>query len=78
MAEITPKPLVAAVGSAGVLLNELATQVTMPRREWIVLSYFGAHVIVRQRPIDTLLGVLEAASVSGSGAQGEIGIFFES
>lgn len=78
MTEITAKPLITAAGFSGGLLNELATQVTMPRREWVVLTNMGANVIVRQRPVDTLLGVLEATSASGSGAQGEVGIFFES
>lgn len=53
------------------MLNELATQVTQRRREWVVLTNMGASVLVRQRPVDTLLGVLQ-------GGMGEIGVFFES
>ncbi|GAA6057256.1 hypothetical protein JCM3770_003825 [Rhodotorula araucariae] len=60
------------------LLNELATQATHPRREWVVLTNMGASVVARQRPVDTLLEVLEGVSLGGNGAQGEIGVFFES
>lgn len=74
MAEITAQPVVSAVG--GTALNELATQPTQARREWVVLTNMGANVVSRQRPIDTLLDVLEAAGMSGNG-HGEIGVFFE-
>ncbi|GAA6061215.1 hypothetical protein JCM10212_001536 [Sporobolomyces blumeae] len=76
MAEITAKPIVGAVG--GTELNELATQPTQPRREWVVLTNMGANVVSRQRPIDTLLDVLESTSLTGNGGHGEIGVFFES
>ena len=59
-----------------IALNELATQPTQARREWVVLTNMGANVVSRQRPIDTLLDVLEAAGMSGNG-HGEIGVFFE-
>ncbi|GAA5918079.1 hypothetical protein JCM8208_001213, partial [Rhodotorula glutinis] len=70
LAEVTPR--------RAALLNELATQPTHPRREWVVLTNMGASVVVRQRPVDTLLDVLEGVSMSGGGGQGEIGVFFES
>ncbi|GAA5858950.1 hypothetical protein JCM8547_007170 [Rhodosporidiobolus lusitaniae] len=76
MAEITPAPTVAAGG--GTSLNELATQPTQARREWVVLTNMGANVVSRQRPVDTLLDVLEGASMAGNGGHGEIGVFFES
>lgn len=76
MAEITPISLVQAVGSTA--LNELATQATQPRRRWVVLTNMGANVVVRQRPVDTLREVLEGINASGTGAQGEVGVFFES
>lgn len=73
MSEITRS----SAGLAGMVgLNELATQVILPRREWVVLTNMGANVIVRQRPLDTLLGVLEGGSLGGGG-NGEVGIFFE-
>lgn len=75
MAEITPSAPGAAVAGR-TSLNELATQGTSPRREWIVLTDSGANIIVRQRPVDTLVDVLEASALGSSGAQGEIGIFF--
>lgn len=74
MAEITSQPLV--VPGGGTALNELATQPTQKRREWVVLTNMGANVVSRQRPIDTLLDVLESAALSGNG-HGEIGVFFE-
>lgn len=74
MAEITAQPVVSAVG--GTALNELATQPTQARREWVVLTNMGVNVVSRQRPVDTLLDVLEAAGMSGNG-HGEIGVFFE-
>ncbi|KAI5478404.1 nuclear pore complex protein Nup155 [Pseudohyphozyma bogoriensis] len=77
MKEITPKAVVATPGG-GTGLNELATQVGGNRREWVVLTNMGANVVARQRPVDTLVEVLEAASMSGGGANGEIGVFFES
>lgn len=70
LAEVTPRPRAA-------LLNELATQPTHPRREWVVLTNMGASVVARQRPVDTLLDVLEGVSMSGGGGHGEIGVFFE-
>ncbi|GAA5938722.1 uncharacterized protein JCM15063_004847 [Sporobolomyces koalae] len=77
MAEITPKPIISATGGAA--LNELATQPTQAKREWVVLTNMGANVISRQRPVDTLLDVLESASLSqNGGGHGEIGVFFES
>ncbi|CEQ42380.1 SPOSA6832_04172, partial [Sporobolomyces salmonicolor] len=76
MAEITARPLVVASGGTG--LNELATQPTQPKREWVVLTNMGANVISRQRPVDTLLDVLTSASAAGNGGHGEIGVFFES
>ncbi|BGP18726.1 hypothetical protein JCM10213_009205 [Rhodosporidiobolus nylandii] len=76
MAEITPRPSVAASG--GTALNELATQPTQGRREWVVLTNMGANVVSRQRPVDTLLEVLENAGMTGNGGNGEIGVFFES
>ncbi|GAA5951998.1 hypothetical protein JCM3765_005163 [Sporobolomyces pararoseus] len=75
MAEITSQPLVTPSG--GTALNELATQPTQTRREWVILTNMGANVVSRQRPIDTLLDVLESAGMSGNG-HGEIGVFFES
>lgn len=74
MAEITPASVVRVGGKTA--LNELATQATQPRREWVVLTDSGASVIVRQRPVDTLVEVLEAASLGSTGAHGEMGIFF--
>ncbi|GAA5897156.1 hypothetical protein JCM5296_002241 [Sporobolomyces johnsonii] len=76
MAEITARPLVVASGGTG--LNELATQPTQPKREWVVLTNMGANVVSRQRPVDTLLDVLKSASAAGNGGHGEIGVFFES
>lgn len=79
MAEITRQEVgLTPVGAGGTGLNELATQTTLARREWVVLTNMGAHVIARQRPVDTLLEVLEAASINGNGANGEVGVFFES
>lgn len=75
MAEITPASLVTPGG--GTALNELATQGTSRRREWVVLTNMGANVVSRQRPVDTLLEVLEGASLAGNGGHGEIGVFFE-
>lgn len=78
MAEITRQEVgLTPVGAGGTGLNELATQTTLARREWVVLTNMGAHVIARQRPVDTLLEVLEAASINGNGANGEVGVFFE-
>ncbi|SGY61158.1 BQ5605_C007g04532 [Microbotryum silenes-dioicae] len=58
-------------------LNELATQVALPRREWVVLTDMGANVIARQRPIDTLVDLLEGASgLVESQAHGDVAIFF--
>lgn len=74
MAEITSQPLVTPSG--GTALNELATQSTQTRREWVILTNMGANVVSRQRPIDTLLDVLESAGMSSNG-HGEIGVFFE-
>lgn len=76
MVEITPKSLF-TITSNGAALNELATQSSLPRREWVILTNMGANVIVRQRPVDTLLEVLEGAGMNGSGANGEVGVFFE-
>ena len=61
-------------------LNELATQITQARREWVILTKTSANVIVRQRPIDTLKDIIEglALNASSSGAHGDIGVFFES
>lgn len=75
MAEITSQPLISTTG--GTSLNELATQGTQKRREWVILTNMGANVVSRQRPIDTLLDVLEAMGMNGNG-HGEIGVFFES
>lgn len=75
MCEITARPLVSP--GAGTALNELATQPTQARREWVILTNMGANVVSRQRPIDTLLDVLESATLSGNG-HGEVGVFFES
>lgn len=75
--EITPTILEGAEVKGGTALNELATQATQPRREWVVLTNMGANVLVRQRPVDTLIGVLEGTSMNSAGAQSEIGIFFE-
>lgn len=74
MAEITRGSTRATSGTG---LNELATQGNMPRREWCVLTNMGANVIARQRPVDTLLEVLEVAGMNGSGATGDVGVFFE-
>ncbi|GAA5823999.1 hypothetical protein JCM11251_003374 [Rhodosporidiobolus azoricus] len=76
MAEITPRPSVLVTG--GTALNELATQPTQARREWVVLTNMGANVVSRQRPVDTLLDVLEGAGMAGNGGHGEVGVFFES
>jgi len=76
MAEITAPSLLAAGGATA--LNELAVQPTQKRREWVVLTNMGANVVSRQRPVDTLLEVLEGASMAGNGGHGEIGVFFES
>ncbi|GAA5993501.1 hypothetical protein JCM10908_000619 [Rhodotorula pacifica] len=77
VAEITPRAIVTPGG--GTALNELATQPTQARREWVVLTNMGASVISRQRPVDTLVDVLEVMGMNGnSGGQGEIGVFFES
>ncbi|GJN92310.1 hypothetical protein Rhopal_005340-T1 [Rhodotorula paludigena] len=78
MAEITALPAAIVPAAGGTALNELATQGTQPRREWVVLTNMGANVVSRQRPVDTLLDVLEGASLAGNGGQGEIGVFFES
>ncbi|KAM0790881.1 hypothetical protein ACM66B_004721 [Microbotryomycetes sp. NB124-2] len=74
VAEITPGSVVRVDGKMA--LNELATQVSQPRREWVVLTDSGANVLVRQRPVDTLVEVLEAASLGSNGAHGDMGIFF--
>ncbi|KAK4050871.1 hypothetical protein OIV83_003293 [Microbotryomycetes sp. JL201] len=74
IAEITPSSIVRVDGKMA--LNELATQVSQPRREWVVLTDSGANVLVRQRPVDTLVDVLEGASLGSSGAHGDMGIFF--
>ena len=74
--EITPKALSSPAGATA--LNELATQATQPRREWVVLTNMGANVVSRQRPLDTLLDVLQSAGMNGSGGHGEVGVFFES
>ena len=77
LAEITrPSPISGDV-SGVVGLNELATQANSSRREWVVLTNMGANVIVRQRPVDTLLGVLEGTALGGGGGNSEVGIFFE-
>lgn len=77
MAEMTAPSSAGGGGAAG-LLNELATQVNQPRREWVVLTNMGANVVVRQRPVDTLRDVLEVVGGGGNaGAGGEIGVFFE-
>jgi nuclear pore complex protein Nup155 len=75
MAEITPSAPGATV-TGRTSLNELATQGTSPRREWVVLTDSGANVVVRQRPVDTLVDILEASALGSNGAQGEVGIFF--
>lgn len=75
MAEITRGKSARATSGTG--LNELATQGNTPRREWCVLTNMGANVIARQRPVDTLLEVLEVAGMNGSGANGDVGVFFE-
>ncbi|KAM0752957.1 nucleoporin-domain-containing protein [Meredithblackwellia eburnea MCA 4105] len=78
MAEITVKGPAPAPGG-GTALNELATQVTQSRREWVVLTNMGANVVSRQRPVDTLLEVLQAAGLNGTGGgHGEVSVFFES
>ncbi|KAG0656686.1 hypothetical protein C6P46_006988 [Rhodotorula mucilaginosa] len=77
VAEITPRAIVTPGG--GTALNELATQPTQARREWVILTNMGASVISRQRPVDTLVDVLEVMGMNGnSGGHGEIGVFFES
>ncbi|GAA6024169.1 hypothetical protein JCM10207_005590 [Rhodosporidiobolus poonsookiae] len=77
MAEITPRALAAAAGATA--LNELATQPTQPRREWVVLTNMGANVVSRMRPVDTLVEVLEGIGMAGAqGGHGEVGVFFES
>ncbi|GAA6013660.1 hypothetical protein JCM10207_004806 [Rhodosporidiobolus poonsookiae] len=77
MAEITPRALAAAAGPTA--LNELATQPTQPRREWVVLTNMGANVVSRMRPVDTLVEVLEGIGMAGAqGGHGEVGVFFES
>ena len=75
LAEITRQSPMSAEGVVG--LNELATQANSARREWVVLTNMGANVIVRQRPVDTLLGVLEGTALGGGGGNSEVGIFFE-
>lgn len=75
MAEITPSAPGSAV-SGKTSLNELATQGTSPRREWVVLTDSGANVVVRQRPVDTLVEVLEASALGNNGSHAEVGIFF--
>lgn len=76
VAEITPRAVIVPAG--GTALNELATQPTHARREWVVLTNMGASVISRQRPVDTLVDVLETMGMNGnSGGNGEIGVFFE-
>lgn len=76
VAEITPRAIVTPGG--GTALNELATQPTQARREWVILTNMGASVISRQRPVDTLVDVLEVMGMNGnSGGHGEIGVFFE-
>lgn len=74
MAEITKT---GGLVSGGTALNELATQATEPRREWVILTNMGANVVVRQRPVDTLREVLEGVGMTGGGGQGEVGVFFE-
>ncbi|KAK4336201.1 Nucleoporin NUP157 [Rhodotorula toruloides] len=77
MAEITRVSSSSATGATA--LNELATQPTQARREWVVLTNMGANVVSRQRPVDTLVDVLEGMGMNGNAAgQGEIGVFFES
>lgn len=39
--------------------TELATQLGAPPRQWVVVTNVGVHVLVRQRPIDVLAGLLE-------------------
>ncbi|SCV71463.1 BQ2448_3051 [Microbotryum intermedium] len=78
MAEIQDRNSTSAMMPGGkTALNELATQVGLPRREWVVLTDMGANVVARQRPIDTLVDVLEAASgLGGNQAHGSVAIFF--
>jgi nuclear pore complex protein Nup155 len=54
-------------------INELATQNTEPRREFLVLTEMGMSFVVRNRPIDTLVTLFE----SGGSRDQEIRAFFE-
>lgn len=56
--------------------NELKAQQTTPgRREWLFLTNMGLHVVTRQRPVDTLVQLLDTAP--GGGKDVEIGAFAE-
>ena len=75
IAEVTQR----APGIESGLLSELATQAIEPRREWVVLTHVGSNIVTRQRPVDTLLGVLARASMSGpAGANAEFKLFIDS
>jgi nuclear pore complex protein Nup155 len=54
-------------------INELATQTTEPRREFLVLTEMGMNFVVRNRPVDTLITLFE----SGGSRDQEIRAFFE-
>lgn len=57
-------------------LNELATQMTGPRREWVVLTDAGASIIARMRPVDTLVELIEGSGMVASGPSGDVNVFF--
>ena len=54
--------------------NELKAQIGTSssggaRREWLFLTNMGMHIIQRQRPVDTLLSLLDAAGSGGKDAE---------
>ena len=50
--------------------NELASQAsTRVQREWLFLTNMGMHIIVRQRPIDTLYALLADSAAGGAAAR---------
>ncbi|KAK4699441.1 hypothetical protein P7C70_g6820, partial [Phenoliferia sp. Uapishka_3] len=53
-------------------LNELATPLNKMRRQWAVLTEHATYIFSRQRPVDTLLLILQAISMGGEPADADV------
>ncbi|KAL8279152.1 hypothetical protein RQP46_008408 [Phenoliferia psychrophenolica] len=75
IAEVTVPSLGPALAGR-IALNELATPVSQPSRQWLVQTDFASYLVSRLRPIETLLSILKATTSSGDGSKDDLRAYF--